>query len=115
MTIAQKITDSYHTTQTPKADTVIPPEYQRHMKVFSEEEAKWFPPSREWDHHIPLMKDAPKTINQKIFNLPKAEKEAIEDWVQKMLEKGFIQCSNSKYRHATFMVPKKDGTFRIHQ
>ena len=90
-TIAQKMVDKYHTTQTPKTDTIIPPEYQRHTKVFSEEEAKWFPSSKEWDHCIPLMKDAPETINQKIFNLSKAGKEAIEEWVQKMLEKGFIQ------------------------
>jgi len=39
----------------------------------------------------------------------------IEDWVQKMLDKDFIQRSNSKYGHVMFMVPKKDGTFRIVQ
>ena len=107
--------DSYYATQTPKTDTVIPLEYQRHMKVFSEEEVKWFPPSREWDHRIPLTKDAPESINQKIFNLPTAGREAIEKWVQMMLDKNFIQQSNLKYGHATFTVLKKDGTFWIVQ
>jgi len=113
--MAQKMADSYHTTQAPKTDLPIPREYQRHTKVFSEEEAKRFPPSREWDHHIPLTKDTPESINQKIFNLPQAGREVIEKWVQMMLDKDFIQRSSSKYGHATFTVPKKDGTFRIVQ
>jgi len=75
---AQKMADSYRTTQTPKTDLPIPKEYQRHTKVFSEEEAKRFPSSREWDHRIPLTKDTPESINQKIFNLPTAGREAIE-------------------------------------
>jgi len=114
-TTAQKMVDSYHATQTPKTDHPIPREYQRHAKVFSEEEAKRFPPSREWDHRIPLTKDALESINQKIFNLPTASREAIEKWVQTMLDKNFIQRSSSRYGHATFTVPKKDGTFRIVQ
>jgi len=114
-TMAQKMVDSYCATQTPKADIPIPREYQRHTKVFSEEEAKRFPPSREWDHCIPLTKDVPESINQKIFNLPTAGREAIEKWVQTMLDKNFIQRSSSKYGHTTFTVPKKDGTFRIVQ
>jgi hypothetical protein len=60
-------------------DTPIPPEYRRHVKVFSEQEAKGFPPSRTWDHQIPLKADAPDMINEKIYNLPKARKQAIEE------------------------------------
>jgi len=70
--------DKYQAKNTPRTDATIPREYQRHVKVFSKEEVKWFPPSREWDHHMPLTKDAPKSINQKIFNLPKEGREAIE-------------------------------------
>jgi hypothetical protein len=32
-----------------------------------------------------------------------------------MLDKNFSTCSDSKYRHATFTVPKKDGMFHIIQ
>jgi len=32
-----------------------------------------------------------------------------------MLDKDFIQRSDSRYGHSTFTVPKKDGTFRIIQ
>jgi hypothetical protein len=50
-----------------------------------------------------------------MYTLPRSGRDAIENWVNNMLKKGFIQISNSPYGHATFMVPKKDGTFRIAQ
>jgi hypothetical protein len=113
-TIAQKMAEAFKTNK-PKTDAQVPTEYRRHAKVFSEKEVERFPPSRAWDHRIPLKDDAPDTINEKVYNLPKANKLAIEEWVYKMLEKKFIQRSDSRYGHATFTVPKKDGTFRIVQ
>src|SRR6267142_2584353 len=104
-----------HHNKTSTVKTVITLEYQSHEKVFSEKEAERFPPSREWDHRIPLKKDTLDSINAKIFSLPQPGREAIQTWVQKMLDKGFIQRSDSKYGHSTFTVPKKDGTFRIVQ
>ena len=72
-TIAQKMAEVFQT-DIPKTDTPIPPEYKRHVKVFLEKEAERFPPSRTWDHCIPLKEDAPETINEKVYNLPKADK-----------------------------------------
>jgi hypothetical protein len=109
-TIAQKMAEAFKTDK-PKNDAPVPAEYRRHVKVFSEKEAERFPPSHAWDHRIPLKDDAPETINEKVYNLLKANKLAIEEWVYKMLEKKFIQRSDSRYGHATFTVPKKDGTF----
>jgi hypothetical protein len=43
-TIAQKMAEAFHTDK-PKTETPIPPEYRRHVKVFSEQEAEHFPPS----------------------------------------------------------------------
>jgi hypothetical protein len=108
-TIAQKMAEAFKTNK-PQADTPIPPKYQRHAKVFLKQEAECFLPSRTWDHHIPLKEDAPETINEKLNNLPKVNKQAIEEWVYKMLKKGFIEHSDSPYGHATFTIPKKDGT-----
>ena len=48
-TIAQRMAEDFQTNKT-KTDTLIPPEYRRHVKVFSEKEAERFPPSRAWDH-----------------------------------------------------------------
>jgi hypothetical protein len=60
-----------------------------------------------------LKDDASDTINEKVYNLLKPGKQVIKEWVYKMLEKKFIQRFNSRYSHATFIVPKKDGTFHI--
>jgi len=45
--VAQQMEEKYQAKQMAKTDTIVPREYQRHAKVFSEEEAKWFPLSRE--------------------------------------------------------------------
>jgi hypothetical protein len=100
--------EQYHNKTKVNTEKTILEEYQKHIKVFSEQ-AMRFPPSREWDHKIPLKPNA------KMYTLPRQGRDAIEDWVNKMLKKGFIQISNSPYGHATCTVPKKDGTFRIVQ
>jgi hypothetical protein len=89
-TIAQKMAEAFHT-EKPKTETPIPPEYRKHTKVFLEQEAEHFPPSQTWDHQIPLKDNAPETINEKLYNLPKVDKQAIEEWAYKMLKKGFIK------------------------
>jgi len=66
-TVAQQMAEKYHNELSTKA--IIPPEYQSYAKVFSEKEAERFPPSREWDHRIPLKKDALDSINAKMFSL----------------------------------------------
>jgi hypothetical protein len=44
-TITQKMAEAFQQTEKLKMDTPIPPEYRKHTKVFSEQEAEWFPPS----------------------------------------------------------------------
>jgi hypothetical protein len=115
VTIAQQMAEKYYEDHKEENPRDIPPEYQRHVQVFSEKEAECFPPSREWDHWIPLTPDAPETINIKMFSLAQESHDAIHNWVQKMLAKKFISRSDSQYGHATFTVPKKDRTYRIVQ
>jgi|SRR6266850_3796058 len=110
VTIAQPMVEK-HLNKPSNTQATIPLEYQSHANVFPEKEAKQFLPSREWDHWIPLKKDALDTTNAKLFSLPQPRRNAIETWVQKMLDKNFIQQSNSRYGHSMFTVPKKDGTF----
>jgi hypothetical protein len=47
----------------------IPDEYQCHCKVFSDQQATRFPPSRPEDHAIKLIPGAPETINCKVYPL----------------------------------------------
>ena len=55
----------------------IPEEYQRHWKVFSEEESHRFPSSRVWDHAIDLKEGAPLKIHCKLIPMTPSEDEAL--------------------------------------
>jgi hypothetical protein len=69
----------------------IPPQFQWYKKVFSEEEAKCFPPDRvPFNVPIKLKKDAPDQLNCKIYLLTRQETEALRKYIDEELEKGFI-------------------------
>ena len=87
----------------------IPDEYQRHGKVFSEEESHRFPPSRPWDHAIELKEGAPEAINCKTIPTTMEEDEMLKRFIKEQLEKGYIQKSKSPYASAFFFIKKKDG------
>ena len=59
-TISTRLAQEAHQYQ---QEVEIPEEYQRHSKVFSEEESHQFPPSRPWDHAIELKEGVPEAIN----------------------------------------------------
>jgi Reverse transcriptase (RNA-dependent DNA polymerase) len=90
-------------------------EYQQHAKVFSETEATRFPPLRPWDHQIKLTNNTPTRINGKVYLLPTKLTEALNKWINNMLERGFISLSDSSYGSPTFTVAKKDGSQRVIQ
>jgi hypothetical protein len=68
----------------------IPPEYQRHARVFSEEESHQFPPSRTWDHAINLKPGSPDSLNCKIYPMTPKEKIDLKEWINEMEEKKYI-------------------------
>ena len=63
-TISTRLAQEAHQYQ---KEVKVPEEYQRHSKVFSEEESHRFPPSRPWDYAIELKEGAPEAINCKII------------------------------------------------
>jgi len=71
------------------------------------------PPHRPWDHKIELLPTAPDVINSKIYPLAPKEQEALNQYLEENLEKGYIVASSSRYGSPTFTVKKKDGTLRI--
>jgi len=92
----------------------LPEEYKEHWKVFDEEAAKRFPPSRIEDMKIPLHPDAPKTINCKIYPLNKEEENYIREFLIEEEEKGYIYPGASPITSPTFVREKKeDGEKRI--
>ena len=108
-TISTRLAQEAHQYQ---QEVKVPEEYQRHLKVFSEEESHRFPPSRPWDHTIELKEGAPEAINCKIIPTTREEDEALKKFINEQLEKGYIQKSKSPYASAFFFIKKKDGKLR---
>jgi hypothetical protein len=92
-----------------KKKPTLPPHYQRHTQVFSEQEAQRFPEPRVWDHAIELKKDAPSTLPAKVYSLTQPEQIALQDFLKEHLEKGYIRPSKSPYAAPFFFIKKKDG------
>jgi hypothetical protein len=90
----------------------IPKEYQRFAKVFSEEESQRFPPSCSCDHAINFKPGAPDTIDCKVYPMTQIEDEALDTFIDKQLEKGYIRPSKSQYASSFFFIKKKDRKLR---
>jgi Reverse transcriptase (RNA-dependent DNA polymerase) len=95
-----------------RENPVLPPHYQRHAQVFSEQEAQRFPEPRTWDHAIELKKDTPSTLPAKVYSLTQPEQIALQGFLKEHLEKGYIRPSKSPYAAPFFFIKKKDGKLR---
>jgi hypothetical protein len=92
----------------------IPPKYQEHWKVFDEEHAKRFPPSRLENMRIKFTPNAPEELDCKIYPLNQRELETLRKYLAEELAKGFIEDGSSPYTSPTFYIPKKDkGEYRL--
>src|SRR6266576_5391608 len=98
----------------PKMETTeaIPPEYQRHKKVFDEESSQRLPRHTIWDHAIELLPNAPSTLPGRLLPLTQKEHEEMHRFVAEHLKRGTIRESWSPYAANFFFVKKKDGKLR---
>jgi hypothetical protein len=87
----------------------IPPQFQRHTVVFSEEAAKHFPPSRPEDHIINLRGDAPLSINCKMYKIMMDERDTMATFLKEQQDKGYMMHSNSPWSSPFFYIKKKSG------
>jgi Reverse transcriptase (RNA-dependent DNA polymerase) len=94
------------------AEKGIPREYQRHHKVFSDQQATRFPLSRPEDHAIKLIPGAPETISCKVYPLTLAEHEATKKFLEENERLGYIEKVDSPWSSPWFFIKKKDGTLR---
>jgi hypothetical protein len=56
---------------------VVPPEYARFHKLFSDAESSQFPPSRPWDHAIDFKPNAPDALPCKVYPMTQGEDQAL--------------------------------------
>jgi hypothetical protein len=95
-----------------QTEAELPKEYQEFARLFSDEAADRFPPSREWDHAIDLKPGAPDALDCKVYPMTRDEDTALEKFLDEMVAKGYIQPSKSPYASPFFFVKKKDGKLR---
>ena len=90
-------------------DQIVPPQYHKWKKVFSEKEARHLPQHQLWDIAINLVGGDNHALDCKVYPLTSAEQPTLDKHIQDMLEKGFIHPSKSKICSPLFFVGKKDG------
>lgn len=92
----------------------VPTEIQQVLSNFAHvfDEPSGLPPSRAFDHSIPLMTGA-LPVNVRPYRYTPTQKDEIELQVKEMLAKGTIQPSSSPFSSPVLLVKKKDGTWRF--
>ena len=110
-------TSTLHTDPLPEnekeiLDKVIPPEYHGFADVFSKEEAKFMPPHRPYDHPIDLEANTTPPHGP-IYPMSENELKVLQEYLDDMTSKGFIQSSNSPTGAPVLFVKKKDGSLRL--
>ena len=86
----------------------IPEHYKQFARAFDEEASHRLPQHQPWDHTINLKKDAPASLNCKIYPLTVAEKQALQKWLDEEIRKGYIMESKSPCASPFFLIKKKD-------
>ena len=68
-------------------DQIVPPQYHKWEKVFSEEEAKRYPEHQPWDIEIDFVPEAPKILDCKIYPLTLDEQGKLDAYIKENLDK----------------------------
>ena len=89
-------------------DQIVPKQYHHFKKVFSEEELKWLPKLKPWDHAIDLKPDAPASFDCKIYPLSLKEQEALEEFLKEHQKKEVHQTIQIPI-HIPFLLCKEKG------
>ena len=100
--------DTVGETQAPQ----LPSEYKEYQEMFKETAITTLPEHQEWDHKI-LLEDRKKSTHGPIYALSAKELEALRDYLDENLAKGFIRPSTSPAGYLILFVLKKDSKLRL--
>jgi len=101
-------------TTDPSTLEVIPTEVQQIIDSSDSlfKEPNVLPPSRDFDHKIPLLPGV-KPVNVKPYRYAPTQKDEIERQIKEMLANGIIRPSHNPFASPVILVKKKDGTWRF--
>ena len=86
----------------------LPSEYKEYQEMFEETVIVILLEHQEWDHKI-LLEDRKKPTHSSIYTLSAKELEALRDYLDKNLVKGFIRSSTSPAGYPILFVLKKNS------
>ncbi|KAI1869633.1 uncharacterized protein JN550_005614 [Neoarthrinium moseri] len=89
-----------------KVNIAIPEEYQDYADLFSGELKTGLPQHTQFDHEIPL-KEGGKTHFMPTYRLRPEHEEALKEYLDENLRKGYIRPSTSEAGYPILFVPKK--------
>jgi len=92
-------------------DLKVPPDLAALLHLYEDvfQPPSGLPPSRHYDHEIPLIEGA-SPVSVRPYRYPPAIKDEIERQIIQMLEEGIIQHSTSPFSSFVLLVKKKDKT-----
>ena len=91
---------------------VVLEEYHDFFDIFSRTNAKTLPPHCPYDHTIEIENEG-SPLHGPIYPLSNTELEALHDYLEDMLGKGFICSSQSPGGAPIMFAKKKDGSLRM--
>jgi hypothetical protein len=102
------------TTQSPppKPEELVPHEYHDFIDMFSEELAQEIPLHHDYNHWIEL-KEGTTPPHGKLYNMSEVELKTLKDYLDDMLDKGFIWPSKSPAGAPVLFTKKKDGGLHL--
>ena len=90
----------------------MPKDYHEYLPLFKKAVAEVLPLHRPYDHKIPLREGFTPPFGPLYF-LSKLELQALCQWIDENLSKGFIRASSSPAGAPILFVKKKDGFLRL--
>jgi hypothetical protein len=96
-------------------EEIVPREFQRYAKVFSEAESERLPEHKSYDHAIDLKPETPETIRSKVYPMLVNEQEELDRFLDENLRKKYILPSKFPIASPVFFIKKKDGRLHLVQ
>jgi hypothetical protein len=90
-------------------EVTLPPGYRHHERVFDQNLAARFPPSRKENFSIQLKPDAPDHLYCKIYPLNKRETGVLQQKITEGLDKGQLEEGPTEFESPVFFIAKKEG------